>query len=827
MGLPLLYSNVATMSDAQRLKMVQQQKLTPQQILLMRLLQVPASSMEQTLKDAVEHNPMLEEVEPLPTDGVEEYGQVDDEGVDDDRNPFEDGFNGDADDDDYAYRERQEYDPNVREQRWEVSGGTSLAERLMEQFHIKSITPREAVIGDEIIGSIDGAGYLGRDIALIANDLAYRQGIEVSPQEVEQVLKLVQNLDPAGIGARNLQECLSLQLHRLEPQTFDTRCAIAVIDRCFDDFSRHNYDTIQERLDIDDEAMKAAMECILRLNPKPGSGVSDSSPVPYVTPDFLVVVNDGVLTVTVNDSCLPTLRVSPQYSDMLQELSAVAKPTEEERKTIQFIRSNSDSARTFIGMLQQRHLTLQSIMEAIAKRQYAYFVTGNEMDLLPMSQRDIAQDTGYSDSVVSRVVNNKYVQTSFSTVLLKDLFSKQVINAHGEAVASKQVEQLLLKAIEEEDKAAPLSDDALADRLKTEGFRLSRRTVVRYRQSLGIPASRLRRMLKVVVLMVLCGISQALSAQTMGYYDSLHYAKIRQAKPAKKAPTSKENVASPLAKRPQTVDTALRDGDELIDKIYKDGLVIPSILWYGSNFSDHRVRLQSFSMDSLPDEVSIRLVKNSSEFCFPVKNVITSPYGWRWNRPHRGVDIRLTTGTPVHCAFDGVVRIARPMGAYGNLVVVRHHNGLETVYGHLSKIGVKPHQAVKAGDVLGLGGSTGRSTGPHLHFEVRFQYEAFDPEWILDFNNYTLRTRRLHLDKTYFGITKPQGKGQMVYKADKSIIKETTTENRKRPKPVMYKVKKGDRLSKIADRYGTTSEKIKALNSPWDRLVVGEEIRVR
>lgn len=250
-------------------------------------------------------------------------------------------------------------------------------------------------------------------------------------------------------------------------------------------------------------------------------------------------------------------------------------------------------------------------------------------------------------------------------------------------------------------------------------------------------------------------------------------------------------------------------------------------LFYHDNLSGSAVKLRQLSMDSLPDEVNLRLIKDSSEFCFPMKNIRTSPYGWRasFNRAHRGVDILLRTGDPVRACFPGVVRIARTMGGYGNVVVLRHENGLETVYGHMSKILVKPRQIVKAGDVLGLGGSTGNSTGPHLHFEVRFQYEPFDPEWLLDFNNYTLRTRRLHLDKTYFGISIPKGNKPPVFKADKSIIKERPM--RTKPKEVYHTAKRGESLDLIAMQHSTTAEELRRLNPDLKKVKEGMKIRVR
>ena len=270
------------------------------------------------------------------------------------------------------------------------------------------------------------------------------------------------------------------------------------------------------------------------------------------------------------------------------------------------------------------------------------------------------------------------------------------------------------------------------------------------------------------------------------------------------------------------IDSIVQNETEIIDRIFFEGgkQPYPSYIWYRDNLSDQRVKLGSTSIDSLPDEIIITLVKrNESPFCFPVKNIMTSPYGWRWNRPHRGVDIRLKTGDPVYCCFDGVVRIARSLGNYGNLVVVRHYNGLETVYGHLSKINVKPMQVIKAGDVLGLGGSTGRSTGPHLHFEVRFQYEPFDPEWILDFQNYSLRTTRLYLNKSYFGIQKPKSeKDVLAYKADDSLYPEekvkkaTSSSSGLVREEVYHKVKNGETLASIASKYKVTRERLKQIN---------------
>ncbi len=279
-----------------------------------------------------------------------------------------------------------------------------------------------------------------------------------------------------------------------------------------------------------------------------------------------------------------------------------------------------------------------------------------------------------------------------------------------------------------------------------------------------------------------------------------------------------QRINDSIERQKDMIDSVVIFETEIIDKIFFEEGVhpSPSFIWYRNNFDDKKVRLLENVFDSLPDEIVVQLVKrNDNPFVFPVKNKKTSDYGWRmrWNRPHRGVDILLNTGDPVYCCFDGVVRIARPLGNYGNLVVVRHYNGLETVYGHLSKIKVEPLQIVKAGDVIGLGGSTGRSTGPHLHFEVRFQYEAFDPEWILDFEKFTLRSNRLYLDKTYFGIQPPSklSRGYYTFREDKAETQALP----KMPDAMISRyhiVSEGETLKSISKKYGVSENTLKKLN---------------
>lgn len=818
--------------------MKMQQKLSPQQLLLMRLLQLPVTELEQRLKEEVEKNPMLEVnteggdmVESLPESSIEDSGA--DEGID-------------TEDDDYSYRERQERDKNQDAHERVFIAEATFGDHLLEQLSMRNLTPRQQTIAEEIVGSLDDAGYVGRDIELIANDLAFTQGIEVSPHEVEEVLFEVQRLDPPGIAARNLQECLSLQLHRISKPDQAAQWAIQLIDQCFDQFVKHNYDRIMETLSLTEDQLDEAIGCIRRLNPKPGAGESESEHAHYVIPDFIVTNHEGQLSLMLNDGHLPQLQLNDYYQEMLQEYAQKKQLSPSEKEAYEFLRTNSDSANELVDTLKQRHVTMLRVMQTILRWQHKFFVTGDSADLRPLLQKDVAEKTGYDISTVSRVVNSKYVQTEFGTFLLKECFSQAITNGEGQEVATETVRQVLQAAVDAEDKRNPLSDEALSQLLKDQGYPVARRTVAKYREMLGIPVCRLRRQLKMIALLMLLSLYGSVFAQQPrheSYYDSLINARIREGQVKSRMGNSvrdgqKDKNRNADARQrgaleihepepdPNAIDTALALGDELIDVMYDASLPAPSQLWYGRNLSGAHVRMATIPMDSLPDEISIQLLKGQERFCFPVKNIKTSPYGWRWNRPHRGVDIRLNVGDPVHCAFNGVVRIARPMGAYGNLVVVRHYNGLETVYGHLSKIKVKPLQVVSAGQVLGLGGSTGRSTGPHLHFEVRFQYEAFDPEWILDFNDYTLRTRRLYLDKTYFGIRKPRNSDDLVYKADKSIVPEEQPKL-KSNKPLYATIKRGEDLEAFAKRNFTTTDKVKDLNPDERKFRSGTRLRVR
>lgn len=480
----------------QKQKMNMQQKLTPQQLLLMRLLQLPVTRLEQKIKEEMEKNPMLEvegdnaprteSLDTLQSNDSEEY---DDEG--DFRGLDMDDY---FDDDDYSYRERLERDRNVDERHFEFSEGTSFAESLLRQLRLQNLTERERAIGDEIIGSIDGSGYLGRDLTLIANDLAFRSGLEADEKEMEKVLDIIQSFDPAGVGARNLQECLMLQLRRIANPNADEQLAIRIVDKHFAQLSNHHYNAMMTAMKIDEGQLNRAIDVIRRLNPKPGWGREEEHKgAHYIIPDFIVARDGDRLTFMLNDHSSTQLRINGDYTEMLQQLNMQKQLTPSERETVQFIKEKTESAQWLIDTLQQRQVTLTKTMAAILAYQRAYFLSGDSTELKPMRLKDIAAKTGYDESTISRVVNEKYVQTEFGTFLLKELFTKAVATEKGTVAVMEHLREALQKAVDGEDKRQPLTDEALTAILQEQGFKISRRTVTKYRENMGIPVGRLRK----------------------------------------------------------------------------------------------------------------------------------------------------------------------------------------------------------------------------------------------------------------------------------------------------------------------------------------------
>ena len=748
-----------------------QQKLSPQQIQLMRLLQLPVTDLELAIKEEIEKNPLLEAEAPA---NEESFDTIDTGGND------SSDWDSDEEEFGYDYHEHLESDPNAGRREFVVSDRPSFSDQLTDQLITHPLTERQRLIAGELIGTLDEAGYLSRDLDLVTNDLAFRQGIDASREEVLEVLRIIQSLEPAGIGARNLQECLLLQLERMSTEEPSTAMALAIVRDHFDDFANHRYERICTALGISQAQLDEAASVIRRLNPKPGSSDAESElSAAVITPDIILQQHEGELSFYLNDGNLPRLSLNTYYTDMLAEMeSAGARrgASAADKETINFLRTKQNDAQGFIDLLGQRRDTIERVMRYIVRHQRQFLLTGDPDLMQPLRQREVADATGLDISTVSRMANSKYLQTDFGTIPLKDCFSKGISNESGEEISVEIIKQRLSDIIGKEDKRSPLSDDALTKQLNSQGFPLARRTVAKYRELLGIPVARLRRVLMLAIIL-LSTFHFPLSAQS-SYYDSLISVRLEAAQrknaQLEKREQQKASREKATNQQKQSYERPSRSSESVNLPTPDAGLSAPMVpLWY-TGFPHNRVNpMGRTHIDLLPDEIVLKLVSDSNDFCFPVKRPKTSNYGWRWERGHHGVDIGLPVGEPVHCAFSGIVRVATRMGGYGNCIVVRHPNGLETLYGHLSKINVKPDQQVEVGEVIGLGGNTGNSTGPHLHFECRFLYQTFDPEWILDFTNYTLRTRRLHLDKSYFGIHQPRKGKPLDYKADNSIIKET------------------------------------------------------
>ncbi len=481
--------------NSQSLKQKQQQKLTPAQLMMVRLLQMPAITLEQAIKEEMERNPLLEEDNNHADDDNERNDLPDDNNTSEDEDDGLGDIVYDEEEGDYNYREHLEKDPNQEDRQIITANSTTFLEYLQDQLNLKELTEQQRAIAEELIGNLDDAGYLSRSMAMIANDLAFRHNIDVSDAEVLKVLKVIQTLDPPGIGARSLKECLSLQLHHRDESSLTRKVAIAIVDDYFEDFTSRRYDKICNRLGIDEETLQEAIDYIQTLNPKPGNSYSETSDnnVQYISPDFVVTRNGNELSFYLTRGNMPSLRVSQYYVHMLRKMTQQKNPSREENETIKFLREKNNSASMFITALQQRQETLTKTMEALLRFQYNYFLTGDVKHLRPMRLKDIADITGQDISTVSRVVTQKYVQTEFDTFLLKELFSTAITNQDNEDISSEAIRRYISEAIEEEDKHNPLSDEKLMALLKEKGYLLARRTIAKYRMQMNIPVARLRK----------------------------------------------------------------------------------------------------------------------------------------------------------------------------------------------------------------------------------------------------------------------------------------------------------------------------------------------
>jgi len=474
-----------------------QQKLSPQQIQLMKLLQVPTAELEQRVKQEIEENPALEEgedhaEEDAPTEEQAISESADDGQEENERDEFDlSDYFQDDDTPDYKLSVKNS-GPDEEERETPLAGGTTFQDAMMSQLSLRRIDEWTTALAEHLIGNLDEDGYLRRDLDAIVNDLAFTQNIQCEVEELAKALKELQSLDPAGVAARDLRECLLIQVKRM-PHSLDQRIAEAILDKHFEAFSKKHYDRILDRLEIDEEALKGAIELIVRLNPRPGNTMRDTNkPSQEIIPDFMVMAIDGELELSLNGRNAPELRVSRQYRDMIKEYGR-NKKDKDQREALQFIKQKLDSAKWFIDAIKQRQNTLLVTMEAIMEHQREFFLTGDETKLKPMILKDIAERVGLDISTISRVANSKYVQTNYGTLLLKFFFSESLTNDQGEEVSTREVKKILKDAIEAEEKRKPLTDDELTALLKEKGYNIARRTVAKYREQLNIPVARLRK----------------------------------------------------------------------------------------------------------------------------------------------------------------------------------------------------------------------------------------------------------------------------------------------------------------------------------------------
>jgi RNA polymerase sigma-54 factor len=467
------------------------QKLSPQQIQFIKLLQVPTAELEARIEEELEINPALEEGPEQPEEQSESSEEMDEkiEAEDDDIN-FEDYLQ-----DEYTgYKMQGDGNFDDEDREMPIATSISLNDQLIDQLDFLKLDERQRKIGEQLIGSIENDGYIRRDLHAIINDLAFSLNVETDNDEIEEILRKIQSFDPPGIAARNLQECLLLQLERKADQSPEVELAIHIIEDCFVDFTKKHYDKIIKKLNLEDEALlKRAITVVTKLNPKPGGAASGLLKTQYLIPDFLLTNNNGNLELTLNSRNAPELKISRSYSEMMDTYDKSKKKDKKLRDTATFVKQKLDAAKWFIDAIKQRQQTLLNTMRSIVNFQYAFFLTGDESKLKPMILKDIANDIQMDISTVSRVARSKSVQTEFGIYPLKFFFSEGISTDSGDDVSSREVKQQLKDLIDAENKKKPLSDDKIEKYLRDKGYNIARRTVAKYREQLNIPVARLRK----------------------------------------------------------------------------------------------------------------------------------------------------------------------------------------------------------------------------------------------------------------------------------------------------------------------------------------------
>lgn len=468
------------------------QKLSPQQIQLMKLIQLPTQAFEQRISQEMNENPALEK-------GKEEASEFDQDINDDYQDTIDEApeINIDeylSDDQTPSYKlNANNYSADDQQTHMPYAAGQSFTQHLMQQLNTYRLEESEKEIAKFLVGSVDESGYIRREIADIVDDLAFTQNIYTEETAVESVLEKVQELDPAGVGARDLQECLLLQLKRKE-QNQKVVLAYSILDETFDQFSKKHYKKLLQKFSISEDQLRDAIAEIESLNPKPGGAISSSTRmVAHVVPDFAITIVEGSLELTLNGRNAPELHVSRDYSNMLKGYKESKDKSKSQKEAVLFIKQKLDAAKWFIDAIKQRQQTLFVTMNAIMHRQEAYFLSGDQRKLKPMILKDIADTIGMDISTVSRVANSKYVDTPYGTKLIKEFFSESMKNDQGEDVSTKEIKKILEITISEEDKRKPLTDDKLAQILKEKGYPIARRTVAKYREQLELSVARLRK----------------------------------------------------------------------------------------------------------------------------------------------------------------------------------------------------------------------------------------------------------------------------------------------------------------------------------------------
>lgn len=471
------------------------QKLSPQQIQFIKLLQLNTLNFEERVDEELLENPALESGREDEDDmefGSQDFEESsydqkeDDFDISDYMNEMEDGISMSSD-----YRrddDEPEFMPVVHQ--------STFRERLLEQMTSGLESDEEEILAEQIVGTLDDDGYLRRPLASIKNDLLFTQNIRTTEEELEKVLLLIQEMDPPGIGARDLKECLLIQIERRQRKGNNPiyKLAHEIIDKYMEDFSKKHYDKLTKKLDISEDYLREALEFIAKLNPKPAQSGSDSSvSKDFIIPDFIVKDDYGTLQVSLNSKNAPELRVSPSYQETLASYEASKQKSKSQKDAVQFIKQKLDSAKWFIESVKQRQNTLLLTMRKIVELQHEFFLSGDESDLKPMILKDVAEAIDMDISTVSRVASSKYVETDFGIFLLKDFFTEGITTESGEEVSNREVKKILKEAVDKEDKRKPLTDEALKEILQDKGYHIARRTVAKYREQLGLPVARLRK----------------------------------------------------------------------------------------------------------------------------------------------------------------------------------------------------------------------------------------------------------------------------------------------------------------------------------------------